>query len=539
MVVLDGDEGTVLLRESILSFSAPAQVSAVFIADTSYPRRDLTDLLPAGKPIRVISIPHARKDTAFEKLQQVAFKEEFTFGLLAQSNEILKQQADSQAVEALPHGWQDVDIYQVVTNIRHRRNADILIRLCKFAIVGPVEPCPIPKYTGMSINAQAWQGVSVDANVYNIPQSKAVATYLHTKERLLIGGDSLTMHVLQHQLIIGAMQAQLYAEAYDLINKRLEAGSCGWAEIDGQLWVMSLQAECAAELKLPLDKVLFNLMKFADLSLSHGRMEGLLALHVALSRNQMFALTSLSLASMAGMPPEHRVCSWMGDPATYTSRLRENLGVGMFYASDGAGKTLAADQLFTAASHPIARLHTKIQENYKCVARHKDFSPCASWFPRPSDLLLPATIVHREFVSPDKTAAFVEYATTCAEPINWHWLRLLLSNAVRAHAEMTWGGLIAFGDLRADFSQGAVLCTPTNTPFIFGEQACVGSSGYVCILPLADCAGARILTDDGDTVFALTPGNLYCIRAGASWRLVPGAGSPTILVSQLTFSTII
>jgi len=534
VVVLDGDEGIVILRESIMSFSAPAEVSAVYLADlSSPPRESLREALPSGKPVKVLLMPGYAKDLALEELRKDALKDGFSFGLLAFSNEMLKQSLDSQAVESLPVGWQDVDVYQTVSNVRYRRNVDVFIRLSLFNILGPVEPCPFPiSYSTSRMVAAAWTNVCVDANCYQVTQAMGLRMYLQTKERLQ--GQRLARDMLEHQLILAAMQAQLYTEAYDLLQKRISYASDGWADTDGLYWAMCLRNECAEAMQHPLEKNFSNLCDCAALGISIARMEGYLHLNAIMTRNNRQHLTVFGLAALANAPMNG--AAWMGDASSSTCRLRDNLGVSLYHIGDSA-KSAGAEQMFCASRHPVARLNAKIQGNYNCVAVASDAMPIVSLFPSPADLLLPDFVVHTSLFPPEKAEAVFSISEASSR-LDWNWLKIIFCNAVRSVYAMEWGGSVTAGSQSLPTEHGAILCQAATHPWLFnGVSDCVGTKGYVFVLGVR---GTERTTLNGNGFSAvLTPGTLVCIRAGKPWQLSvsdPGVDIQTVLVSCLAFS---
>ena len=526
MVVLDGDVGTLLLQASMRSFAAPAGVSGFFLADLSSPSKQLD--IPAGMPgLRVFRMPRAPKDSAFQHLRQEALAAGYTHGLLAYSHEIFKRQEDSQVVEHLPAGWEAVDVYQAVSNVRRRRNVDVLVNLRRFAILGPVSPAPIPLTLQESLTARPWQDVCVDAYEHAIPRTAAMDQYLQALARLeeFAGAPLFALGFLQHQVALGAVQARLYKEANSLLQRRIKAAAHGWAEEDGWYWALALRTECIEAMRWPLDKSLPDLFAYANLGLAMGRLEGVLRMHYSLVRHKSQALLVYALATLATFPESLHENSWMGDALAYTTHLREALGRGMLQMAPTENEAAASEQMYSASRHPAARLETELQTLYKRHAsREGDSAPCTKWFPAPDDLLLPEIVKVDAFMDAGRAADMVAAVNPARA---WSWLRILFSNAIRSPYCMLWGGEICNGTNSMSSEDVCVrVCTPATHEWMF-TQWCTGTKGYTFLLSLH--AAGRVRTANGDDL-ALPAGSLLCLRAGVQWT-----PSAAVLVAQLEF----
>jgi hypothetical protein len=528
MLVLDGDVGTLLLPESVRSFAAPAGVSGFFIADLSSPSKVLD--LPAGAAVRVLRLPRAARDVAFQQLRLSALAAGFTHGMLAYSHEILKRQTDSQAVEALPGNWQSLDVLQTVSNVRHRRNVDLLVNLRRFTVLGPASPAPLPLMQE-GLVAAAWQGVCVDACAHTVSRAAAMEIYLHTLARqeeyakapLLVDG------FLRHQIALAALQAQLYREASGVLQRRVKQGATGWAEQEGQYWTLALKAECIDALKWPLDKCLPDMFAYANLGLTLGRMEGAVRLHACLMKHGAQTLTVYALATLASFPETLHEGCWMGNPGAYTHALRAALGAGLELLSPPENEAAAAEQLYCAARAPAARLDSALQAAYHPLAREGDNAPAIRWFPAPDDLLLPEVVKVAAFLDPARGADMVTAVRAAGGARAWTWLRILLSNAIRTPYCMQWGDHIHAGQQALNPASRCVhLVTAESAPWIFAGAVTTAAKGYACIISLNGCQ----VDADGDVV-TLAPGGLLCLRAGVHWGIVPA--DATVLVAQLEF----
>jgi hypothetical protein len=536
-LVLDGDEGTVLLRESALSFLSPTQVTAMFAADLSGIPRRVADTIGScpGKTITVTHMPHAAKDTAYQLLHQQALAAGFEFAIIGNSNEIFKRLKDSQAVESFPEEWHAADLYQAVSNVRYRRHVDVLFRLKLFTVLGAVQPSIVPSGYSVALVCKPWTEVCVDANAYDLTQAKALTMYLHAKERLAsIGGigvfpsPGFLKEFLTAQVTLGAIQAQLFSEAHELLCKRIALGEHGWAEREGLYFAMGLRIDCAESLQHPFDKYFMDVFEYANLGLELHRLEGLLRLNAVLTRNRKQRLTVFALSALTSYPAVPY--DWMGDGTTSTCRLRENLGVAMYHIQSESA--VAKEQLLCAAKHPAARLNAKLQSNYKFVSSSTDAMPCSSQFPNVADLLLPNFILHTDFFTPTPAvlAAFAKQPVG----ITWNWLRILLCNAVRTTFDMEWGGDISAAGMVLMKMDGGVVVTAATHPLMFDVPFC-GSHGYLFVMPLEGALPLQYGAGATATRVDLQAGQLACLRAGVSCTLrTAPAGS--FFVGQLRFS---
>jgi hypothetical protein len=537
-LVLDGDEGTVLLRESALSFLSPVQVTAMFAADLSgVPRKVADSFGPCpGKTVTVTHMPHAAKDTAFQLLHQQAVAAGFQFALIGNSNEIFKCVKDSQAVESFPEEWHAADVYQAVSNVRYRRHVDVLFRLRLFTVMGAVLPSIVPSGRIAELVAKPWAEVCVDANSYDLTQAKALGMYLHAKERLAAAGGSIgsfpqlagfMREFLTMQVIFGAVQAQLHSEAYDMLTTRIALGEHGWGERDGLYFAMGLRIDCAESMQYPLDKYFVNVFEYANLGLELHRLEGLLRFNAVLTRNRKQRLTVFALSALTSYPAVPY--DWMGDGTTSTCRLRENLGVAMYHIQSESA--VAKEQLLCAAKHPAARLNSKLQSNYKFVASSSDAMPCAAQFPNVADLLLPNFILHTEFFTPTPAvlAAFAKQPTG----ITWNWLRILLCNAVRSTFDMDWGGEISAGGMTLIKLDSGVVVTEATHPLMF-HVPFRGSHGYTFVMPLEGVLPLQYGSEPSAVQVDVREGQLVCLRAGVACTL--GTSQASVFVAQLRYS---
>ena len=532
MLVLDGDVGTLLLPESARSFAAPAGVTGFFVADLSNPPCQHL-ALPPGLAVHVCHLPRAAKDTAFQQLRQQALGAGFTHGILAYSHEIFKQQADSQAVEALPPGWEHVDVFQTVSNVCHRRNVDIMVDLRKFNILGPASPAPLPLVPPeYKLAAQAWQGVCVDACAYTMPRAAALEVYLHAlaRQEEHARAPPLVDGFLRHQVALAALQALLFKEAAGVLQRRAKQGPTGWAEEEGMYWTLALRAVCMDGLKWPLEKCLPELFSYAELGLSLGRMEGVLRLHATLARHKSQALTVHALASLATFPETLYEGCWMGTPAAYTYRLREALATGLSHMAP-ENEAAAAEQAYAAARQPAARLDSSVQASYKPLAREGDGLPCAKWFPAPDDLLLPEAVHIHTFLDPGRVEDVVRAVLAAGAARCWSWLRILFANAIHSPYCMQWGNhILAVGGGGGRLPPGLCvhLCTATTQPWMFNGGTCAADRGYAFLLALAAC-----LVQAGEDRYQLKPGGLLCLRAGVEWGIL--SPEAALLVAHLEF----
>lgn len=507
------------------SFAAPTGVTGFFLADLSSPSKQLN--MPSGIcGLRVFRMPRAPKDSAFQHLRQEALAAGFTHGLLAYSHEIFKRQQDSQVVEQLPQGWEAVDVYQVVSNVRRRRNVDLLVNLQRFAILGPVSPAPIPLLLQVPLTALPWQDVCVDAYAHAIPRTAAMDQFLQAMARLeeFAGAPTFALGFLQHQVALGAMQACLYKEASSMLQRRIKAATGGWAEDDGWYWALALRTECMEAMRWPLDKSLPDLFAYANLGLVMGRLEGVLRMHAALMRHKAQALLVYAMATLASFPETLHESCWMGDALAYTTHLREALGTGMLQMAPAENEAAASEQLYSASRHPAARLDAELQCLYKRHAsREGDNAPSTKWFPAPDDLLLPEIVKAEAFLDPNR-AADMALAVTPARA--WSWLRILLSNAIRTPYCMLWGGKVSDGVQVLCDDVCLRACSPATHPWMFAGW-CTADRGYTFLVSLD--AGGRVRTANGDDI-SLKAGSLLCLRAGVQWT--PTAA---VLVAQLEF----
>ena len=530
MLVLDGDVGTLLLPESVRSFAAPAGVSGFFLADLSSPSKVLD--LPPSVAARVHRLPRAARDVAFQQLRLAALAAGFTHGILAYSHEILKRQADSQAVEALPANWQSLDVLQTVSNVRHRRNVDVLVDLRKFTILGPASPAPVP-FMQEGLVAAAWQGVCVDACAHSMSRAAAMEIYLHAlaRQEEYAKAPSLVDGFLRHQIALAALQAQLYREASGALQRRLKQGATGWAEQEGQYWTLALKAECIDVLKWPLDKCLPDMFAYANLGLTLGRMEGVVCLHACLMKHGAQTLTAYALATLTSFPETLHEGCWMGNSGAYTYALRAALGVGLQLLSPPENEAAAAEQLYCAARAPAARLDSALQAAYHPLAREGDSAPATKWFPAPDDLLLPEVIKVAAFLHPGRIPDMVAAVHAAGGARAWTWLRILLANAIRTQYCMQWGDHIFAGQQALSPASRCVhFVTAQTAPWLFsgaGERA-TAAKGYAFIIALTGC---QVLA--GDDVVTLAPGGLLCLRAGVRWGIT--AMDATVLIAQLEF----
>ena len=604
MLILDGDSGTLLLRESIQSFISPCEITGLFIADLSMTARNLDDLLPRLPSHlgvkEVFHLPNIPKDAAFNHLRGVAMGCGFNRALHGCSNEILKQQVDSQPYESLPVGWTEADILQTVSNVSHRPQVDVFVNLTKFNFLGAMYPCPVPLnlHSVSRLVALPWMGSCVDVNTYMVSPAEAFCTLSNLKEvyktyKCYKGNEEeadddagpsspystyyrryqprqrsqppnyIAQGVLMHQITLSLIQLRLHHEAYALVSDWIDAEH-PYGDEDGLYLAHIIKAQCADELNLPLKDQLHNLVIAAEKGLALRRFEGVVLLSSILGKNDKHFLGMLALASLSDMPlhTDTEPNAWMGNPSSFSCELRESLAVNMFHIG---GKVIGAahEQLLTAIKHPSSKFNKQVQLNYKNIARYGDDVKCMSAFPGIPDFQLAEIIVQSGFLSADKLAGTCD---TMLEHVNkesfalpnWCWLKYLFQNAVHSPMLMSWActfKMVVRGTDRTENMEGNHCPLLLPVSIFIGETLFV-SSGYVFLLLMRDLAPTKLhlriqSEDSGISILSLRPGVLYAFRALTKYTIQQGDGTdattgtseassddhtPCLLMANLAFS---
>jgi hypothetical protein len=361
-----------LLKKAVRSFVAPRQVGAVIVVST-HPAEDpgLTARVSAwvaagsvgASRVVVQWMPDAMFDDALNAaLQQASTYGVYTHALLARSHEELVQYPDDDPacrshaqtqtrggrVQALPAGWDALDILQCTSNAALRTSVDVLVRLGTCVVVGPMIPAPVPR-TADRLQVAAWAGVSVMASPVDVPVER-LGRCIAAVHRAL--GAAAPGSPVASYLVVQLVQALMLAgRPEDARGVLASAGQAGAMDPEDAYQAATLLAALDISEGRPMQDVA-QLAALANqgLALSPPKYEGVYYLCFDLSKrlglHHLACLVADAAASDAASPGPSFAFPWMGDPRFAGPMLRTIAGE----AAASAGRPDLAVTHFQAAA---------------------------------------------------------------------------------------------------------------------------------------------------------------------------------------------
>ncbi len=468
-LALEGDAGTMLLRESIASFLLPG-VDGVFLADCATPARGirLADFLPLSEDgvvdprivARVVTCGDMPFDAAMNALRDAALAAGFTHALLARTHEQLVQLPLNQRVDALPLDWQSAHVFQAMSDVAWRPRADVLIALEVFVFVGALLPAPVPISTFRvgAIIARPWPSVAVAAETYTLDVPAALKFVVAAAAATRAPPPStahahIASDVADFQFGLCLFQAGLFAEARGVFERRAavarQPGARSHTALMDKLMVCRTRLEAAAETATDIGS-LDAFYEAADAWLRCGCADGLVLLHIAAAKKQMACVSALALAAVLDtrlvpaavyepLTPFHSP-----DSNSFGAQLvlgaTSLLGQPPFQAARTDAVIEHAQMLF-ARHHPASALSTHVQEQFRACAKPGDDMPLARQWCRAASIRdararTPLMAVFASVV-PDGVASAALLAAAAAPDGRlppWEWLSAWVAHTVRAPA---------------------------------------------------------------------------------------------------------
>ena len=354
-LVLEGEEGLLRLNESIRSFTA-CGATGLFIADLAAVPRVVEDMLKGSalRDVTVLHRPNCARNFIYNELALLAVKQNYEFGILARSHDLLKQTTDGQLVESLPLNLRELDVLQVSSDAGLRPRVDVCVRLSMFYFVGALDPVPVPRadsvawlyLEGKHVRAQSWDNVSLTSLTFTQSMLRAAELALHARMALekwkrfvsraanVTPHDRLVMYILLMQAATACLYSGQSAEALRLYQC-LELED---VNDDRELYFAAQLGACRAALRD--DSALPSLSLFAstaEMGLQLGCTDGLVMLHRALMARSAPQTAAALLMHAASCGP--RPAGFMTDPSLMTYRTRAFLA--LTSASSEAARAVA------------------------------------------------------------------------------------------------------------------------------------------------------------------------------------------------------